>query len=275
MRTRSRRRRAIRALHASEMDRASRKRLMRLQKQEARTAAKYEKAKPSVFAAVQDKIPDGLRDKLELAFRKGFQLVFEKGEGLIGKTYDAEGLQREYQEREQAMDGRATGRRLRRLGARSRAAVRGGTGIALAEGAALGLLGVGLPDIPLFLAGLLRGLYRIALSFGFDFRTDGERCYLLLLIAASLSRGEERERLGALADEAAQALDCGGVCPATLEECIHAAAGRLAEEMLAAKFVQGLPVVGIAGGLQNVPVYRRVTGFAARAYEKRSILRRG
>ena len=55
---------------------------MRLQKQEARTAAKYEKAKPSVFAAVQDKIPDGLRDKLELAFRKGFQLVFEKGEGL-------------------------------------------------------------------------------------------------------------------------------------------------------------------------------------------------
>ncbi len=73
---------------------------MRLQKQEARTAAKYEKAKPSVFAAVQDKIPDGLRDKLELAFRKGFQLVFEKGEGLIGKTYDAEGLQREYQERE-------------------------------------------------------------------------------------------------------------------------------------------------------------------------------
>ena len=64
------------------MDRASRKRLARLQKQEVRTAAKYEKAKPSVFASVQDKIPDGLRGKLELAFRKGFQLVFEKGSGL-------------------------------------------------------------------------------------------------------------------------------------------------------------------------------------------------
>ncbi len=58
-------------------------------------------------------------------------------------------------------------------------------------------------------------------------------------------------------------------------EAVDSEAGRLAEEMLAAKFVQGLPVVGIAGGLQNVPVYRRVTGFAARAYEKRSILRRG
>ena len=157
----------------------------------------------------------------------------------------------------------------------SRAAVRGGTGIALAEGAVLGVLGVGLPDIPLFLAGLLRGLYRIAQSCGFACESEGGRCYLLLLIAASLSRGEERERLSALADDAAQALDRGGACPVSLGECIDTAAARLADEMLAAKFVQGLPVVGIAGGLQNVPVYRRVTGFAARAYEKRSILRRG
>ena len=253
------------------MDRASRKRLARLQKQEMRIAAKYEKAKPSVFASVQNKIPDGLRDKLELAFRKGFQLVFEKG----SETYNAESLQREYEENEQALSERVTGGRLRRLRARSRAAVRGGTGIALAEGAALGVLGVGLPDIPLFLAGLLRGLYRIAQSFGFGCKSDGERCYLLLLIAASLSKGEERGRLAALADDTAQALDRGGVCPAALDECIDTAAARLADETLAAKFVQGLPVVGIAGGLQNVPVYRRITSYAARAYEKRSLLRRG
>ena len=253
------------------MDRASRKRLARLQKQEMRTAAKYEKAKPSVFASVQNKIPDGLRDKLELAFRKGFQLVFEKG----SETYNAESLQREYEENEQALSERVTGGRLRRLRARSRAAVRGGTGIALAEGAALGVLGVGLPDIPLFLAGLLRGLYRIAQSFGFGCKSDGERCYLLLLIAASLSKGEERGRLAALANDTAQALDRGGVCPAALDECIDTAAARLADEMLTAKFVQGLPVVGIAGGLQNVPVYRRITSYAARAYEKRSLLRRG
>lgn len=253
------------------MDRASRKRLARLQKQEMRIAAKYEKAKPSVFASVQNKIPDGLRDKLELAFRKGFQLVFEKG----SETYNAESLQREYEENEQALSERVTGGRLRRLRARSRAAVRGGTGIALAEGAALGVLGVGLPDIPLFLAGLLRGLYRIAQSFGFGCKSDGERCYLLLLIAASLSKGEERGRLAALANDTAQALDRGGVCPAALDECIDTAAARLADEMLTAKFVQGLPVVGIAGGLQNVPVYRRITSYAARAYEKRSLLRRG
>ena len=257
------------------MDRASRKRLARLQKQEARTAARYEKAKPSVFASVQDKIPDGLRDKLETAFCKGFRLVFEKGDGLIAKTYNVESLRQEYEENEQALSDRVTGRRLRRFTARSRAAVRGGTGIALAEGAVLGVLGVGLPDIPLFLAGLLRGLYRIAQSCGFACESEGERCYLLLLIAASLSKGEERGRLSALADDAAQALDRGGAYPLSLDACIDTAAARLADEMLAAKFVQGLPVVGIAGGLQNVPVYRRVTSYAARAYEKRALLRRG
>lgn len=240
-----------------------------------RTAAKYEKAKPSFFASVQDKIPNSLRDKLEPAFCKGFRLVFEKGDSLIEKTYNAESLRQEYEGKEQALSDRVTGRRLRRLRARSRAAVRGGTGIALAEGAALGVLGIGLPDIPLFLAGLLRGLYRIAQSFGFPCKSEGERCYLLLLIAASLSKGKERERLSACADDTAHALDRGGVCPAPLDECIDTAAGRLADEMLVAKFVQGLPVVGIAGGLQNVPVYRRVTSYAARAYEKRALLRRG
>ena len=88
-------------------------------------AAKYEKAKPSVFAAVQDKIPDGLHGKLEAAFAKGFRLVLEKGSGLIGKTYDADGLRQEYEARERALSERVTGGRLRRLRARSRAAVQG------------------------------------------------------------------------------------------------------------------------------------------------------
>ena len=60
-----------------------------------------------------------------------------------------------------------------------------------------------------------------------------------------------------------------------MDECIDAAAAQLADSMLAAKFVQGLPLVGIAGGLQNVPVYRRITSCAARDYEKRALLRRG
>ncbi len=248
------------------MDRVSKRRLARLQKQEERIAKRYENQKPSMFSAVQDRIPPGLREKLELAFRKGFRAVFERGEGLIEKTYAPEKLKQEYAVRSEELSGKMTGVGLRRLNAGGKAAVRGGTGVSLAEGVLLGALGIGLPDIPLFLGGLLRGIYRIALSYGFDYKDEGERCYLLLLIAASLSRGQAREKYAALAEAAAQGADA-----TALDDCIEAAASRLAEEMLVAKFVQG---VGIVGGLQNVPVYRRITGYAARAYEKRWLQQR-
>lgn len=251
------------------MDRVSKRRLVRLQKQEKRDAERYENKKLSAFSAVQDRIPPGLREKLELAFRKGFRVVFERGEGLIEKTYAPEQLKQEYAARSIELSGKMTGRKLRRLNAGGKAAVRGGMGVALAEGTLLGVLGVGLPDIPLFLGGLLRGVYRIALSYGFDYKDEWERCYLLLLIAASLSKGEERTRYAALADAVAQVTNT-----VTLDACIEAAAGCLAEEMLVAKFVQGLPLVGIVGGLQNVPVYRRITRYAARAYEKRWLQQR-
>lgn len=251
------------------MDRVSKRRLARLQKQEARTAKRYENKKPSLFSAVQNHIPPGLREKLELAFCKGFRLVFQRGEGLIEKTYTPEKVKQEYAARSEGLSRKLTGSGLRRLNAGGRAAVRGGTGVSLAEGALLGALGVGLPDIPLFLGGLLRGMYRIALSYGFDYKAERERCYLLLLIAASLSKGQVRENYTARTDKAAQ-----GQLTMTLDDCIEAAAARLAEEMLVAKFVQGLPLVGIVGGLQNVPVYRRVTRYAAYAYEKRWLQQR-
>lgn len=39
--------------------------------------------------------------------------------------------------------------------------------------------------------------------------------------------------------------------------------------MLTAKFVQGLPLVGAAGGAYNLPLYRRITGYAETQYRKR------
>ena len=47
------------------------------------------------------------------------------------------------------------------------------------------------------------------------------------------------------------------------------AAESLAEGMLTAKFVQGLPLVGAAGGAYNLPLYRRITGYAETQYRKR------
>lgn len=39
----------------------------------------------------------------------------------------------------------------------------------------MGFLGMGLPDIPVFLGVLLRSIYEIALSFGFSYDTEEEQ----------------------------------------------------------------------------------------------------
>jgi len=44
------------------------------------------------------------------------------------------------------------------------------TSITVLEGGGLGLLGIGLPDIPLFIAVIMRTIYEVALSYGYDYK---------------------------------------------------------------------------------------------------------
>ena len=136
-------------------------------------------------------VPDGLQRKLESAFYRAFRLILEQGTDAIEKTYSRERLDAEYRTREFAARLYPERRNLsagRRAAARRQAA---GVAGACAEGAALGILGIGLPDIPLFLAVLLRSLYAQALQFGIDYRRPEETEFLLDLIALSLSPGED------------------------------------------------------------------------------------
>ena len=50
---------------------------------------------------------------------------------------------------------------------------------------------------------------------------------------------------------------------------IEKTAASFSMTMLTAKFIQGLPVVGAAGGLMNPVIYRKVQKYAARKYKKR------
>ena len=57
---------------------------------------------------------------------------------------------------------------LRRLYSGARRANAANTLLTTAEGIGLGALGIGLPDIALFLGVLLRGLYSTAMNYGFN-----------------------------------------------------------------------------------------------------------
>ena len=54
-----------------------------------------------------------------------------------------------------------------------------------------------------------------------------------------------------------------------MEEEIRRASEALAEAMLTAKFLQGIPVVGAIGGMSNPVIYRKVQQYASLKYKKR------
>ena len=54
-----------------------------------------------------------------------------------------------------------------------------------------------------------------------------------------------------------------------MEEMMSCAAKALSDELLYLKFVQGIPVVGIAGGISDMVYQRKITDYASVKYQRR------
>ena len=203
---------------------------------------------------------------------KAFGLVFEKGTGVIAGAGRLEERQRTFQVNAYAADLREDRRTLRAF---SREAARAGRGNLLLSGVAgvgMGLFGVALPDIPLFTAMLLKALYETAESFGFDHSSPSEQLYILRLLEAAMSDGDDLRRKNQALDVFAQT----GAWPeeSDLKHQMEATARRLSEALLCGKAVQNIPLVGAVGGAEDAAIMDRARRYAAIKYEKRFLLRR-
>lgn len=243
-----------------------------LMKQEARFRKKRLSAGPSPLdLALSERIPERLEETLYKAFSKAFALVFQRGTGFIEKTYSKDRRRLEYLEAALAARERQDRASYRSFSLRARNRSAGHVLFASVEGVGLGLLGIGLPDIPLFSAVLLRSIYEIAMSYGFDYESPEERCFILLVIEAALLDGEDHPP----ADEALNHwIDWGKIPVLAPQEQIDHCARTLASNMLYMKFVQGIPLVGVLGGLSDGVYLHRVTEYAKIKY-KRRFLRQG
>ena len=56
---------------------------------------------------------------------------------------------------------------------------------------------------------------------------------------------------------------------------IAAAANSVSKEMLYMKFVQGIPVIGIAGGLTNTMYLKKIVDYAELKYRRRFLISKG
>lgn len=219
-------------------------------------------------------VPDTLREKLDLAFYKGFQLVFEKGTPVIEKTYSKEKKEDAHKIGEYALRLRPNRKNLRAFSRRSRLSNTKNLAISLGEGIATGLPGIGLPDIPLFIGVILKSVYEIALSYGFTYDSDKERLFILKLIETALLKGDELEAANAEIDrliktQNADSADPAGISSKELESAIRSTANRLSHELLYLKFLQGIPIAGVIGGLSDAVYLKKITAYASLKYYRR------
>lgn len=219
-----------------------------------------------------EKIPDGLQEKLDLTFYKGFQLVFEKGNPVIEKTYSKRKQETVHIVNRRLLEEDASRKNFRAFSRQSDLSNLKNLSISLGEGVLLGLPGIGLPDIPLFIGVILKSIYEIALSYGFSYDTDGERCFILSLIRASLEKGRRLEDENAKIDAMIKSGIPSRKTPEEMERARHAAADTLSRELLYMKFLQGIPIAGVIGGLSDVVYLNKITDYASLKYRRRFLL---
>lgn len=218
---------------------------------------------------LKEKIPQKLSGELEKAFAKAFELIFAKATPLIEKTYRKEELETDFLVNQYALELKKNRRALMRLDGGAAKGNLIGLAASTAEGVLLGALGIGLPDIALFVAAILRGTYETALRYGFGYESPEEKLFILTLLEGAMRKGDEKRESGARIDAMFSASAPEEVTDAALKAQLKRTADAFAMDMLAAKFVQGLPIVGVLGGLANPLYYSRVMSYVRLKYKKR------
>lgn len=242
--------------------------LVRLKKQEKSFLQKKSVKKDSKLNQfLEDKIPDKLQSTLDSAFAKAFSLVFEKGTGIIEKTYNREEIQNNYKIDVYSAEVKQNRSSLRNF---SKKAKNTGTANLILSGTAgigLGVLGVGLPDIVLFTGIMLKCVYQISLNYGFDYTSEDEKKFVLLIIKGALSFGEDFR----IADKQINQYIASGkfTFSKDVKTMINETSAFLSGELLYSKFLQGIAIVGAVGGAFNAVYMKRIEQYAELKYRRR------
>lgn len=218
---------------------------------------------------IEEKIPQKLKDTLESAFYNGFKLVFEKGSKYIEKLYDKDKIQLEHDVNNYSLDKKVTKKSLKVMDRQGKKSKFINSTISTIEGAGLGVLGIGLPDIPLFIAMILKTIYEIALSYGFDYESEEEKIYILNLINVALTNSEEKAFYNEKLNEVEYKIDSIIDMNKDINLEIRCTSKVLSESLLMAKFIQGLPIVGVLGSITNYQVINKVSKYSRIRYKKR------
>lgn len=245
----------------------------KLQRQEVDFLVKNVKREESKLnQLLEDKVPEGLQDTLDKAFYKAFQMVFEKGTNIIEKTYDREKMELDHMADEYVADFSGSRKALKAVSSKAKTSGGINTLVSGVSGIGLGVLGIGIPDIVLFTGMMLRNVYQIALNYGFDYESEEEKKFILLLIEGALVTGPQVKSVN---NEADHYMEKGEFISDTdLRYSIKEVSQCMSKELLYMKFLQGIPVVGAVGGAYDALYMRRISKYAELKYRRRFYLKK-
>ena len=221
---------------------------------------------------LEQMIPDKLQDTLDTAFAKAFGLIFDKGTGVIEKTYNKDELEKSFQINQFASEVRKDGKSLKKISKRAKQSGSVNLLVSGTAGIGMGVLGVGIPDIPVFIGMVLKSVYEIALNYGYRYDNPEEQYFILLLIETAVSHGRELVERNQEIDEYIKHEKMPE--PYNRDVQIKLTSAMLSKELLYMKFLQGVPVVGAVGGAYDVVYLKQITEYANLKYKRRFLMKK-
>lgn len=158
---------------------ALKKELLFIERKEKKMETAAKKAGTARWkGALEEKVPKKVYTGLQSAFQKAFSLVLKKGTILIEKSYHKDTLQKEHMIRDYALKIKGSKKEIKQLNKSAKKADAFNCTLTTIEGVGLGALGIGLPDIVMFLGVLLKGIYETALHYGCDYDSKWEQLWI-------------------------------------------------------------------------------------------------
>ena len=243
------------------------KALKELENKEMKFIKKYQEVEDSwVTQTLQNKVPEKLQEKLDLAFKKAFEWVFEKGTIVIEKSYQKKDYEQTFQVNAFSAKLKQDKKTIQTFSKEAQKSRTKNLLVSGIEGVGMGALGIGLPDIPIFTGVLLKSIYEIALSYGFTYDTEEEQFFILKVIEVSLSHGEvlvsSNQMINEWIEKPMQRESH------LMKEQMTRTAKALSNELLYMKFLQGIPIVGVVGGIADTVYLKRITTYAQLKYKR-------
>ena len=229
--------------------------------------ARGQKADTKLNKFLAEKVPSGLQATLDGAFAKAFWLIFQKGMGAIEKTYSKEKIVQQHKIDNYIEELRRNRKSLKAFSKRAKGAGAQHVIMSGVAGTGMGIVGVGIPDIPVFTAMLLRSVYEISLVYGYDYQKPEEQLFILQLIQGGVAYGEELKHIDDSINMQIRTETIG--VGLDLETAVKETAGFISKELMYLKFLQGIPIAGAVGGFYDAIYMRNITKYAELKYRRR------